>query len=111
LRSFHRQLPEFDARGIRVVAISADTEEATRRGATETGFAFPILADPKTETISRYGLLHQGGGPNHSDIARPAEFLLDSNGKILWENFTESVLARVRPEQVLKAYEQSRGGV
>ncbi len=70
------------------------------------GFAYTFLSDQKTETIQRYDLLHRGGGPNRADIARPAEFLLDSKGIIRWVNLTESVTVRARPEQVLKAIEE-----
>jgi peroxiredoxin len=66
------------------------------------GFAFPVLADPKAEVIRRYNVLHAGGGPHGADIARPAEFLMDSSGVIRWENLTESVLTRARPSHVLK---------
>jgi peroxiredoxin len=59
--------------------------------------------------IHRYDLLHPGGGPRHSDIARPAEFLIDSTGAILWANLTESAAVRARPEQVLKALDETDG--
>jgi hypothetical protein len=38
--------------------------------------------------IRRYDLLHKGAGVNGHDIARPAEFLLDSSGTIRWINLT-----------------------
>ena len=37
------------------------------------------------------------------DIARPAEFLLDSNCIVRWVNLTENIAVRARPEQVLEA--------
>ena len=69
------------------------------------GFTYTLLSDPKAEIAQRYGLLHKGGGIKGEDIARPAEFLIDSTGTIRWENFTESVIVRARPEQVLKAFD------
>jgi peroxiredoxin len=105
LRSFQQDLPLFNARGIRVVGISADTVEETQRHGQKSRFTFPLLCDPKTEVIRRYNLLHAGGGMNGSDISRPAEFLIDATGTIRWVNRTESVLVRARPGQVLKAFD------
>jgi hypothetical protein len=50
--------------------------------------------------------LHRGAGPKGADIARPAEFLLDSNGIIRWVNLTENIAVRARPDQVLEAFDQ-----
>ena len=52
-----------------------------------------------------YDLLHGGAGPKGTDIARPAEFLIDSGGTVRWVNLTENIAVRARPEQVLKAFE------
>jgi hypothetical protein len=51
----------------------------------------------------RYDLLHGGAGPDGSDIARPAEFLVDAAGTVRWESLTSSYAARTTPEQVLTA--------
>ena len=106
MRSFQRHLSDFDARGVRVVAISADAPEISRSHREKLGFSYTFLSDPKTEAIQRYDLLHQGGGPKGSDIARPAEILIDSSGVIRWINLTESVVVRARPERVLKMVDE-----
>jgi peroxiredoxin len=108
LRSFQQRLPEFESRGIQVVAISVDTPEINRRQRQKLGFTYRFLSDPKAEVIQRYDLLHRGAGPNHTDIARPAEFLIDSSGTIRWVNLTENIAVRARPEQMLEAFQQSR---
>ena len=106
MRSFQHRLSEFDARGIRVVAISVDPPEVNRRHSQRRGYTFPLLSDPETKVIRRYDVLHPAGGPKGADIARPAEFLLDSNGVVRWVNLTENIAVRARPEQVLQAFEQ-----
>ena len=106
MRSFQQRLPEFNARGIRVVGISTDAEDVTREHCRKLGFTFPVLSDPKAEAVGRYGLLHPDGGPSGADIARPAEFLIDSTGTVRWVNLTESVMVRARPDQVLKAFDE-----
>jgi peroxiredoxin len=106
LRSFQRKLPEFDARGIHVVGISVDPPEINRRQSQKLGYTFPLLSDPKAQVIRRYDVLHPKAGPKGTDIARPAEFLLDSNGIVRWVNLTENIAVRARPEQVLSAFNQ-----
>ncbi len=73
------------------------------------GFTYPLLSDPKAEVIRRYDLLHPKGGPKGTDIARPGEFLVDTTGTVRWVNLTESAAVRARPEQVLKAFDESSG--
>jgi peroxiredoxin Q/BCP len=107
LRSFQSRLPEFDRRGIRVVAISVDSPEANRDHRQKLGVSFPLLSDEKREVVRRYDLLHRKGGPDGTDISRPAELLLDPGGIVRWANFTESVTARARPGQVLEAFDAS----
>jgi peroxiredoxin len=106
LRSFQQKLSEFDARGIRVVGITVDPVEINRRQSQKRGYTFPLLSDPKAKVIRVYDVLHAGAGPKGEDIARPAEFLLDSSGIVRWVNLTENIAVRARPEQVLSAFSQ-----
>jgi len=106
LRSFQQRRPEFESRGIRVVAISVDPPKINRRQRQKLGYTYTFLSDPKAEVIRRYDLLHRGAGPKGTDIARPAEFLLDSAGTVRWVNLTENIAVRARPEQVLKAFDE-----
>ena len=53
--------------------------------------------------IRRYGVLHPRASPDDKDIARPAEFLVDTAGTIRWVNLTDDLRVRARPERVLKA--------
>jgi hypothetical protein len=48
-------------------------------------------------------LLHAGGGPNTTDISRPAEFLVDSTGTVRWANFTEDIRVRAKSDDMLAA--------
>jgi len=66
--------------GIRPVAISVDAPEVSRSLCQKTGYTYTFPSDLKAEVIRRYDLLHAGAGINGQDIARPAEFLLDSGG-------------------------------
>ena len=105
MRSFQQHLSEFDARGIRVVGISVDPPEINRRQSQKLGYTFPLLSDPNVQVIRRYDVLHPGAGPKGADVARPAEFLIDSSRVVRWVNLTDNIAARARPEQVLSAFD------
>ena len=105
MRSFQQRLSDFYARGVLVVGISNDPPDVNRRHRQDIGVTFPILSDEKAEVIRRYDLLHAGGGSGGANIARPAEFLIDSTGTVRWANLTKSATVRARPEEVLKAFE------
>jgi peroxiredoxin len=106
LRSFQKRLSEFNARGIRVVGISVDPPDINQRQSQKLGYSFPLLSDQKAKVIRRYDVLHPGAGPKSADIARPAEFLLDSDGVVRWVNLTDNIAVRARPEQVLEAFSE-----
>lgn len=84
------------------MAISVDSPEVSRDLLQQTGYTFTFLSDPKAEVIRRYDLLHAGAGIDGQDIARPAEFLLDSSGTVRWVNLTENYWVRAQPEEILE---------
>jgi peroxiredoxin len=106
LRSFQSRLSDLESRGIRVVALSVDPPETNRRHRQKLGFTYTFLSDPKAKIIRGYDLLHAGAGPKGANVARPAEFLIDSSGTIHCVNLTENIAVRARPEQVLKAFDE-----
>ncbi len=85
------------------MAISVDSSQVSRDLSKKAGYTFTILSDPNTEVIRRYNLLHVGGGPDGHDIARPAEFLVDSSRVVRWTNFTEDIRVRARADEMLVA--------
>ena len=102
LRGIEKSLDKLSEAGIRPVAISVDAPDVSRNLAQNQGYTFPLLSDQNVEVIRRYDLVHAGAGENGHDIARPAEFLLDSTGTVRWINLTENYWIRARPEQVLE---------
>ena len=74
----------------------------------KAGYTYTFLSDPNAEVIRRYDILHPGAGENGHDIARPAEFLVDSSGVVRWVNLTEDFRVRATPEQMLQAAKSLR---
>ena len=102
MRGIQQNIEQLNAQGIRPVAISVDTPEASHNLAQQQGYTFPILSDPNVEAIRRYDLVHAGAGEGGHDISRPAEFLIDSSGTVRWVNLTENYWIRATPEKILE---------
>jgi len=103
-----KNLEKFEARGIKIVAVSVDPPDVTREHARKQGYTFLFLSDEKVEVIGRYDLVHEKGFRD-ADIARPAEFLLDSTGTIRWVNLTDDYRVRARAEDILEQIDALRG--
>lgn len=102
MRGIEQNIEQLKAQGIRPVAISVDSPETSRNLMQQQGYTFTFLSDPNAEAIRRYDLVHAGQGEGGHDIARPAEFLLDSTGTVRWIHLTENYFMRARPEEVLE---------
>ncbi len=88
---------------MKLVAISVDPPKISRELCLRYGYTYTFLSDSSAEVIRRYDLFHPKAGRGGTDIARPAEFLLDSIGVIRWRNLTSSTIVRAWPETILKA--------
>jgi len=103
LRGIEKDLNEFEAVGVRPVAISVDSPEESRDLSKKAGYTYTFLSDPGAKVTREYHLLHVAGGPEKQDISRPAEFLVDSSGTVRWVNFTEDIRVRARAEEMIAA--------
>jgi peroxiredoxin Q/BCP len=95
------RIEDIRAEDAEVLAISTDTIEDTAAAFASKGFTFPILADPERVAVDAYGVRHALGGIRGDDIARPAVFVIDREGRIVWRDLTENWRVRVRPERIL----------
>jgi len=94
-------LAEIEQLGVEVVAVSVDSPEQSKDLQKEAGLTYVILSDLNAEAIRKYDLLHSKAGQDGHDVARPGEFLVDSNGVVRWVNLTEDFRVRARSEQFL----------
>ena len=94
---------EFESGGVRPVAISVDTPAESADLCSKAGYTYTFLSDVGAQVIRRYSILHPGAGENGKDIARPAEFLVDSKGVVRWVNLTNDFRVRATPDQMLHA--------
>jgi peroxiredoxin len=95
------RLDEFQALETDIVAISVDPPDRSREIVESFDLGYPLLSDPEARAIEAFGVLHADGG-FEGDIARPALFLADRDGRILWRELTENWRVRARPEAILQ---------
>jgi peroxiredoxin len=100
---------DITATGTRIVVVSADAVDDNARVVERLGLEFPILSDSGRTAITAFGVVHEGGGLGGTDIARPAAFLIEPDGTVVWRNLTSNWRVRLDPEDVIRAV-QTVGG-
>jgi peroxiredoxin len=105
LRRWEELRPELDARGVELVAISADTPEQIRAGRAKHGARVTLLADPDLAVTTQYGLVNRRGlapgGLRRLPI--PTTLLVDAAGSVRWIDQATDYQVRSQPERVLAA--------
>jgi len=101
LHGLQSRLDEFSRLDAEVLGISVDPPERSLEIAEANGLEFRLLSDPDLRVIDRFGLRHPDGGLD-GDIARPAVFILDREGRVVWREFTDNWRVRVDPDRLLE---------
>jgi AhpC/TSA family protein len=100
-------VPRFEKQGVKLAAISYDSEEILKFFADRHKIKYPMLGDPDSKTIKAYGVLNSEATGMQKGFARPGYFFVDAKG-IIREKFFEaryreritgnSVISRLYPE-------------
>ena len=85
------------------MAISADPREDSAELVAEKGITVPLLSDPDLTAISAYGVAMDG-----DDIAIPAAFVVDLQGRITFGFVGESMADRPDGQRLLELAIQAR---
>ena len=98
-------MPQFDARGVTVVALSVDPPEVSLPWVQEKGFTFPVACDPDLEVVRAWGLENTDVG----DLSLHAVYLLDADGTTFYRKIARR---RAYPPEFLDAidYHAEKGG-
>ena len=101
LREFAQRKSDFDAQDARVVGVSVDDLEHTRKVWNEVAkHDAIILSDPGANVIREYGLLHPKGYKGE-DIALRATLIVDKNGREVFRQVSSSVPDVRHADQIL----------
>ncbi len=98
-------LPDLEANGIALFAISYDSVEILRGFADKHDIRFPLLSDEGSRVIRQLGLINERvqedhavygikPNPRHVDLPYPGVFVLDEDGIIVHKRFHESYRER-----------------
>jgi peroxiredoxin len=91
LSEFAQRKSDFDAQNARVVGISVDDMDHTRKVWGDVARQnMTVLSDPGAKVIREYGLLHPKGHSGE-DIALRATLIIDSNGREVYRKVSSSV--------------------
>ena len=122
------RVKDLQAQGIGLATISYDSREVLTAFAKQHGVTFPMLSDPGSETIERYGILNtvvaEAFGPDKDDpavkaavqryisvvnpspnmqgIAFPGTFILERNGRVKSRFFEDFYIERNTVSGVMK---------
>src|SRR6266478_4292808 len=82
-------VPRFEKQGVKLAAISYDSEEILKYFADRHKIEYPMLADPDSKTIQAYGVLNAEATGMQKGFARPGYFFIDTKG-VIREKFFEA---------------------
>jgi hypothetical protein len=100
-----QHLPEFNAAGISVFAISYDRVEAQAAFAEEFGITFPLLADPDHRVIEATGILNTLVKPEEEGIygvPYPGTYVIGPDGAVEEKLFYQHYRTRPSASTVLR---------
>lgn len=87
----------FRKRGLGVAALSYDSAEVLKDFATRKGITFPLISDPASEIIRRFGIMNEidypAGNMAHG-VPFPGTFVTDAKGRIRTKQFEKTYQER-----------------
>jgi hypothetical protein len=90
------RLDTIKAQGLGLVAISYDPPATLKAFADSRGITFPMISDPGSAIIKRYGLLNETQDPQTRfyGIPHPGTFILDAKGVVVARFFEDAYQER-----------------
>jgi len=89
--------------GLGLIAISYDSPETLKTFAGSRGITFPLISDPGSATIKRYGIFNDTVDPKSRTygIPHPGTFILDRNGVVQSRFFEDAYQERYTASTIL----------
>jgi hypothetical protein len=87
---------DIQKQGLGLVAVSYDSTETLKQFADSRGITFPMVSDPGSAIIKRYGLLNDTVDPKSRSygIPHPGTFMLDAKGIVTSRYFEDAYQER-----------------
>ena len=127
LRALQATLPEIEARGARLVAISPQQPDESLSTAEKAELRFPVLSDTGLQTSRRYGLVHavdaqtnavlrdfgtdltRVNGSASLELPMPAVYVIDKSGMITFAHVDADYRRRAEPRAIVDALQRLVG--
>jgi len=97
-------LPKFTQAGIKLYAVSYDDPEALKDFSNAHSLGFPLLSDPDSAVIRRYGILNTLIAPHQAPyygVPFPGTYLVDESGIVTEKFFSRSLAIRESGEAII----------
>src|SRR5260370_29035358 len=91
----------FEKQGIKLAAISYDSEAILKSFADRRKIDFPLLADSDSKIIRAYQVLNAEATGQFLNMARPGYFFIDANGMIREKFFEAKYRERLSGNNVI----------
>src|SRR5215212_9335712 len=102
LVQLERRHEDFSKRNARVIAVSVEDLENARK--TQADFShLTVLSDGARGLSGAAGVVHPHAAPDGGDTDVPTTILVDRRGTVRWLYRSPSVIARLSPDDVLRA--------
>jgi peroxiredoxin len=124
LQALQAALPQLEARGARLVAISPQTAPNSRKSVRQNALGFPILSDVRNEVATAFGLKFvlpddlielykslKNDLPTFNDdpswtLPMPARYVIAQDGTIVYAEVNPDYTSRPEPEDMLPALDR-----
>ena len=105
LGQLERRHEDFARRNTRVIAVSVEGTEDARK--TQNDFPdLLVLSDQGRGLSDAAGLIHPRSAPDGGDTAAPTTVIVDRHGTVRWLYRSGEVIARLSPDDVLRAVDE-----
>ena len=91
----------FEAQGIKLAAVSYDTDAILRVFSKRQSIDFPLLADPDSKIIRSFGVLNEKADGMTRGMAMPGFFYIDHGGVVREKYFEANYVNRFTPNDVI----------
>ena len=105
LVQLERRHDDFPKRNTRVIVVSVEGLDDVRK--TQADFPhLTVLSDQARSLSDAAGLIHPHAAPDGSDADVPTTILVDRQGTVRWLYRSPVVIARLSPDEVLRAIDE-----
>lgn len=105
-------MAEIRSQGLELAAVSYDSPATLRTFAERYKITFPLMSDPGSATIRRFGLLNQtieASSPMYG-VPHPGTFIVDTNGRVTKRFFEAAYQERDATSSMMLALGAGAGG-